>query len=131
MQQEKNKFFKFILPIIYTCILTFVCFLILGTFYRAVEQSVGLNILAWASTVIAAYYLYFLTALLLSRIFKKFDKPKIYNGWAILSGLFLITVICLFNSSEIDDYLFVEIMGLISGIFGTFQIIFELVLKKR
>ena len=131
MQQEKNNKFEIINAILFTILCTILFFLVLGTFYVATEHSIGVNILVWLTTVFTAYYFYYLISLLLNKIRKTNIKPKKYNGWAIFAGLLSITIICLLNSFNIDDYLFVEIMGLISGLYGTFEIIFTINKHKK
>ena len=123
MQQEKNNVLSIIVSSVSTAILTFICFVLLGTFYTATEHSIGTNIFVWIITVVVAYFIYYGFHWLVKIIFKKISSPKLYNMWAIISVLIFITLVCLFRSENVDDYLYVEIMGLISGVAGTLEII--------
>lgn len=132
MQQEKNKINKvpFILSILTTIILTPILFVILGSFYVALEHPIGLNVLIWVIIDILAYTIFYVVFLIIKKA-KKETAPKFYNGWALLSGLLTITIICFITSYNVDDYLFVEVMGLLSGLYALFQIIYEIIIKKK
>lgn len=131
MQQEKNSVLAIVVSSIITIILTFICYVVLGTFYTANNHSIGMNIFVWIITSIVAYFIYYGLHWLIKVIFKKISSPKLYNIWAIISGLAFITLICLFRAENTDDYLYVEIMGLISGVVGTLEIIHSIRLKKN
>lgn len=131
MQQGKNNVLSIIISSFITAILTFVCFVLLGIFYTANEHSIGTNIFVWIITVVVAYFIYYGLHWLIKIIFKKIPSPKLYNMWAIVSGLTIITLFCLFRSESTDDYLYVEIMGLISGVVGTLEIIHSIKQKNN
>lgn len=131
MQQGKNNILSIIISSFITAILTFICFVLLGSFYTASEHSIGTNIFVWIITVVVAYFIYYGFHWLMKIIFRKISPPKLYNMWAIISGLAFITLLCLFRSEGTDDYLYVEIMGLISGIVGMLEIIHDIKQKNN
>ena len=132
MQQEKNNKNKlsFILSLISTALITPILFVILGSFYVALEHPIGLNIFLWVLLDILAYSIFYIVYLIIRKS-RKQNAPKFYNGWALLSGLLSITIICFITSYNIDDYLFVEVMGAISGLYALFQIIYEIFIKRK
>jgi amino acid transporter len=132
MQQEKNKIstVSFILSIISTTILTPILFVLLGSFYVALEHPIGLNIFVWILIDILSYLIFYVIFLIIKKS-KKEKAPKFYNGWALLSGLLVITIICFFTSYNIDDYLYVEVMAAVSGLYAMFQIIYEVIIKRK
>ena len=129
IQQEKTNIVTIIVSCISTALITFICFIALGSFYSAINHRVGLNIFVWIITISISYFIYYGLHWLAKLINKKICAPKLLNVWAVLSGLVIVTIVCLFRSENIDDYLYVEIMGLISGIIAFFQIIYSL--KKK
>lgn len=129
MQQEKNKF-SFVFSIIFTAIFTPILYILLGAFYNAIDYPIGLNILIWVTIVILAYSISYIILCLISKCRKK-PFPRFYNGWALFSGLLSVTVLCLISSYNIDDYLYVEVMGLLSGIYALFQIIYDIFIKRK
>ncbi|MDD4154737.1 MAG: hypothetical protein PHT30_04960 [Bacilli bacterium] len=109
-------------------VLTFPAFVILGTFYVAIENTILVNILVWLLTIIISFAAFFIPYYLITRFVKKLRKRQgpFINGWAIAAGYLTILIVCLANSYQLNDYLFVEISGSMSGIVGLIQLIVDL-----
>lgn len=133
MQPERNSFWKRLIAIASTSILTIVYFVVLGTFYKAVEHKLLTNVLVWLITIFVAYYSYYLVYWIFKIFIKKLSKPFVFDGWSVFAGLFVVTIFCLIDSLSLNDYLYIEVMAGISGIVATLQIIYSafLKLKKR
>ena len=130
MQQDLRSRY-IIISCVATSILSFVCFVILGTFYKAINHSVGLNVIVWILTVILGYMIYYGFHWLIKLFFKSAFTPKLYNIRAILSGLVTLTLVCLFTSQNSDEYLFLEVMGTISSVAAIFELVYSIRFKKK
>ncbi len=125
MRQEKSKLIcKEIISIVSTILFSIVFFVVLGTFYKAIEHPLAINIIVWIITILAAYYFYYGIYWLVKLCARKISSPNLFDGWSIFAGILSVLVVCLFNAVEPDDYLYVEIMGWISGAVGTLQLLF-------
>lgn len=131
MRLARNSFLKRFIAIVSTSILTIVYFVVLGTFYKAIEHKVLINILVWLATIFGAYYTYYSIYWIFKIFIKILTKPLCFDGWSILAGLIVITIICLLDSNSLNEFLYVEIMSGISGIVATLQIIYSVFLKQK
>ena len=133
MQLVRNSFWKRLIAITSTSVLTIVYFVILGTFYKTVEHKLLVNVLVWLITIFIAYYSYYSVYWIFKFFIKKLSKPIAFDGWSVFAGLFVVTIVCLIDSFSLNDYLYIEVMAGISGIVSTLQIIYSLflTLKKR
>ncbi len=132
MQQERNNNIKtIIVSSVVVSFFSFIFFVLLGTFYKATDHTVGLNVVVWSLTIFTAYYFYYGIHWIFTLLFKKVSKPQLINSWAIVCGFITIAVVCLFNSSSVDDYLYVEIMSGISGVVSIGQILYSVLSIKK
>ena len=101
-------------------ILTVLLFIILGNFYKANDHSIGVNVLVWLAVVVVAHTLTYVGNYALKK--GRSCRPY-FDLLSITIALITVTLICLFKSQELEDYLFVSVMGGASGIAGTFQLL--------
>ena len=101
----------------------------LGAFYKAIDHSIGLNIVTWIATIVLAHSFVYLIRWLFNLIRKRNISHPYIDGISFSCGSGIIAIICIFSTKNIDDYLYTTIMGSISGIVATIQII--LAIRKR
>ena len=130
MQWEKSK--ELICKVIfYISVAGSTCgfFILLGAFYKAIDHSIGLNIVVWVSTIVLSHSFVYL----IRWLFNLFRKRKIIHayidGISFACGSGIVAIICAFSTKNIDDYLYTTVMGSISAIASTIQII--LAIRKR
>lgn len=132
MQREKIK--AIICKILFyftVAILTCVLFVLLGCFYKAIEHSIGLNIIVWSATIFLAHSLVYLVRFLFNLIRKHKIKHPFIDWISFAVGTSIVTAICLLNSTSFDDYLYVSIMGSFSGVLAIIQTIVSLRKKQN
>lgn len=126
MQQErKNKFIinYYISSSIFTAIIAFVFFVILGLFYSANSNTIFSNILVWTITIFLAFITYYLFHFIVTKFIKKGSNyGPFINGYAIAAGLLIILIYCLANSYTIDDYSYTSTLGFMAGIITILQV---------
>ena len=113
----------YLLSSIITGLLSLINYIILGTFYIAINHTILVNIIVWTTTVIISFSIYYFIYYLIVRKKKKFGP--ILNGYAIASGCLSILLACLAMSYTLNDYLYVEVMGYLTGISALPQIIID------
>lgn len=130
MQREKSK--ELICKVIFyisVVAVTCVFFILLGAFYKAIDHSIGLNIVVWVATIVLAHSFVYLIRWLFNLIRKRKINHAYIDGISFACGSGIVAIICVFSTKNIDDYLYTTIMGSISGIVATIQII--LAIRKR
>lgn len=130
MQLEKNKVLYYVILFIVMAIFTPVGFVILGSFYKAIEHRTITNIIVWIIVMCICYYIYYGLHWLFKIIFKrkKINKPKIFDVWAIVFGSTIVTIICWLIDE--DGYLFVDIVWGVATLIGLGQFVVPLFIKK-
>ncbi|MBQ8320361.1 MAG: hypothetical protein IJX81_05720 [Clostridia bacterium] len=122
MQREKIK--ATICKILFyftVTILTCVLFVLLGSFYIAVEHSIGLNIIVWSATIFLAHSLVYLIRFLFNLIRKHKIKHPFIDWISLSVGAGVVAIICLALSTSVEDYLYVSVMGGFSGVLAIIQ----------
>lgn len=130
MQLEKNKILYYVILFVAMSIFTSIGFVILGSFYKAIEHKTITNIIVWIIVMCICYYIYYGLHWLFKIIFKrkKINKPKIFDVWAIVFGSTVITIICWLIDE--DGYLFVDIVWGVATLIGLGQFVVPLFIKK-
>ena len=105
-------------------------FVLLGFFYKAIEHSIGLNILVWLITIILAHSFVYILRWLFNLIRKKKIRCSYIDFKSLAIGAASLAIVCLFGAKSLDDYLYLVIMTGISGIVATIEIILRLKEKK-
>ena len=122
MQREKSKItFGDIFFYVCVALVTCVFFVLLGLFYKAIEHSIGLNILVWLITIILAHSFVYILRWLFNLIRKKKIRHSYIDFKSLASGAASVAIICLFGAKSLDDYLYLSIMAGISGIVATIE----------
>ena len=116
---------KKILSCLPTNLIVIVCFILLGTFYDANEHSILWNIIIWCLTIFIGHLFCVLIKFAINKIFKKSLSVKLLDLWSFCSSLLIVSIICLIFSKNVDDYLFIEVMGIVSAILGIFSLAYE------
>lgn len=119
----KELILYYILSSIITGILSLISYIILGTFYIATTHTILVNIIVWTTTVIISFLIYYFIYYLIVRKKKKFGP--ILNGYAIAFGFLTILLACLAMSYSLNDYLYIEVMGYMTGISALPQILID------
>lgn len=130
MQLEKNKILYYVILFVAMSIFTPIGFVILGSFYKAIEHRTITNVIVWITVMCICYYIYYGLYWLFKIIFKnkKINKPKIFDVWAIVFGSTVITIICWLIDE--DGYLFVDIVWGVATLIGLGQFVVPLFIKK-
>ena len=130
MQLEKNKILYYVILFVAMSIFTSIGFVILGSFYKAIEHKTITNIIVWIIVMCICYYIYYGLHWLFKIIFKrkKINKPKIFDVWAIVFGSTIVTIICWLIDE--DGYLFVDIVWGVATLIGLGQFVVPLFIKK-
>lgn len=127
--KRKQLFIYYVVSSIITAIFTFFSFaLLLGRFYKAVENTILTNIFVWVLMIIICYIVVYVIHFVVIKFNKKLKKNygPLINFWAIAAGYLIILFVCLGNSYQMDDYLFVQISGSMAAFFGAMQMFIDL-----
>lgn len=120
---KKKLYLFYLFSSILTGVFCIISFVLLGSFYKAKDNTIFINIIVWLLTILVTYLLLFLLYYLIVKFIKKAKHGigPFINGFAIASGYLTILFMCLANSYKVNDYLYVEVAALMSSIFGIAQ----------
>lgn len=113
---------KVLKEIILCCVaalLTFFIFAVAGRIYSATDHTILTSIIVWTIALVLSY---FLTMLIPFIIYKRIY----YDGLVVVASLGTVIICCLARSKNLDDYLFVSVVGFVFTILGGFELILRL-----
>lgn len=112
-------------------ILSIACFALLGTFYRANDNVILLNLIVWAIVFVLTYIITYLIFFLIHVIFKK-PKPLIIDGFLLFFEIISVIVFILAIIKDPNDSLFLNVVFIIvGGLAALSQLFFELINKQN
>lgn len=130
MLQVENKNILEIIACALTSVISFLYFIVLGSFYNANEHTLGVNILVWFITFFVAYITFYFLFFVYSLIFKKKMKYKFINFLPIVCSSLFIFVICAFRIQSFDDNRYCEALLSFTSIVTPIEIMRRLFLNR-
>ena len=130
---KKSLVIYYLISSVVTGLFMIFSFIVLGSFYKANNNTVLINLLVWLSTILITYLILFFCYLLVTKLIKSCQKKTgpLINGYAIATGYLAILIVCLANSYNMNDYSFVEVTISMSGVFAIIQVIFDIFNSKK
>lgn len=122
--KTRRSLIFYLVSSLFTGIVSFVFFVLLGTFYIAKDHSILVNIIVWFFTGLVAYLVFYFVYLLFLLLFKKSkDRRPFLNGYAVSAAYVSVLIACLALSKNVDDYSYVTVFSLLGSVPALIQII--------
>lgn len=121
----------YLLSSIITAINSLVLFFVLGFFYKAVNNTILVNIFVWTLAILLSFFLFYFPYYGINRFKKLPNYGPLLNGYAIASGMLSILGYCLANSYLLEDYSYTTILSFMAGIIVFIQVASDIAKKTK